>query len=326
MASAAKYAAPDPPPEKVVSVVQKKTALKAKIQQLKNSIEEAKQLRAKREAEFQSRLQSLSKEWTVTKDSKLRQWSDVLHYLEAERAAVSHVQHRQSDIIDIQVGNRKYTASRRLLLSEPDWLVSQLLHAHPGETSFFIDRDGDHFATILYWLRTGYAHVSSVTRAETGTSRLWVKPLATSSTDRTISTLRQLRAEVVYFGLRRLAQQLDSVLAATVSTKHKYAVLTYSMNFQPVSFIGESPEGIDLFEFDGDCFRSFKDMKKVLAEMHQAGWELETTLAPSAFNGRLVFYKKEDLALHPILAEPTLSKKTSRAALTVAAVSATSPG
>ena len=204
---------------------------------------------------------------------------------EVESGQLTHRFIAVEDIIHIQAGNKHYDASRALLMREKDWLMEYLLVANPGETSFFIDRDGEHFGHILYWLRTGYLHMDPGRQGP----------------------IRQLRAETLFYGLKSLTVAIDSLLAASVATQHRYAVLTFSPQFQPVSFLGVPPEGIDLFEYDGDCFKSFKDIRKVLSEMAVACWHLETTIAPSAFNGRLVFHKREDHGTLPLVADPVLS-------------------
>jgi len=181
------------------------------------------------------------------------------------------------DIITVNVGGTKFASSRVVLSKEKGsvlhWAVSDpppttLLRDSEGNT--FFDRDADMFPFILHYLRTG------------------MLPMDVHKNE-----YRKLRSEAEYFGLRGLLLLMDGLNVPGKTTRVQYAVLTYNNNFAPSSFMGMPPDNIELFYFQGDCFKSYKEMTQVLADMRHAGWELVLNINPGKMNGRLLFCKQE---------------------------------
>ena len=179
------------------------------------------------------------------------------------------------DIITVNVGGVRYASSRATFSKERGSVLQGVVADPPlitslkdNEGNIFFDRDGDLFQVIINYLRTSQLP-PDLTKAET----------------------RMLRNEGEFFGLKVFVTLLDSMQQRTVRVK--YAVLTYNNNFAPSSFMGMAPDGIELFYFQGDCFKSYKEMTQVLADMRNTGWEVAMNINPGRMNGRLLFCKQE---------------------------------
>jgi len=178
------------------------------------------------------------------------------------------------DVIGLNVGGRTFTTTRDTLCKERDSVLAVLFDRNAdvggglpvdSEGNFFLDRDSRLFAITLNYLRTG-----------------------TLPDDMPRSDRKLLKAEAEFFGLRSLAELLEE---DTRETKYRFAVMTYNNNFVPSSFMGSAPEGIELFYFQDDCYKSFKDMTQVLTDMREHGWHPVLNIPASNVNGRIVFCK-----------------------------------
>eukprot|EP01062_Namystynia_karyoxenos_P039859 TRINITY_DN28996_c0_g1_i1.p1 TRINITY_DN28996_c0_g1~~TRINITY_DN28996_c0_g1_i1.p1 ORF type:complete len:367 (+),score=124.88 TRINITY_DN28996_c0_g1_i1:94-1101(+) len=183
------------------------------------------------------------------------------------------------DIIGLNVGGRVFTTTRATLCRERDSLLASLFDpaAEAGlrlpvdsDGNFFIDRDGRLFAIALNFLRT------------------FSLPDGLSHSD-----LRLLRAEADFFGIQSLADLISEARDTAREQRCRYTVMTYNSNFVPSSFMGSAPQGIELFYFQDDCYKSYKDMAQVLADMRERGWHPVLNVPASTVNGRIVFCKDE---------------------------------
>jgi len=180
-----------------------------------------------------------------------------------------------SDVVSLNVGGKVFTTTVVTLRKEKDSMLAAMFSGRykistDKTGAYFIDRDGALFHHILTYLRTGTLPID----------------LSTVET-------RRLRTEADFYGLASLQMLLD---AEQRPVRSQFAVLQYTANFVPSCFLGPSPEGIDLFYFQGDCYRSCKDMTDVLRDMREAGWKLHLSVAPAHCGnscGRLVFVKED---------------------------------
>eukprot|EP00759_Apiculatamorpha_spiralis_P008686 PhF_6_TR1561/c0_g1_i1/m.2844 len=179
------------------------------------------------------------------------------------------------EVITLNVGGSIYTTTLATLRKEKDSMLSAMFSglysvATDRNGNYFLDRDGSLFRHVLTYLRTG-SPPSDLTPGET----------------------KRLRAEADFYGLAGLLQLLD---IDQRKIRQRFAVLQYNQTFVPSAFIGPAPEGIELFYFQGDCYRSCKDMTEVLKDMRSAGWKLHLSVAPAHCGnsqGRLVFMKED---------------------------------
>jgi hypothetical protein len=108
-------------------------------------------------------------------------------------------------IISLNVGGRTFSTTLTTLLSHPDSVLAKMFTGteaaaaaaaaevgmppamRDGTGAYFIDRDPETFAVILNYLRTGKVHLTQ------GVSR------------------NQLKDEALYYGLGRLAEDVDAI-------------------------------------------------------------------------------------------------------------------
>eukprot|EP00756_Hemistasia_phaeocysticola_P060249 Hpha_TRINITY_DN3868_c0_g1::TRINITY_DN3868_c0_g1_i1::g.44487::m.44487 len=205
---------------------------------------------------------------------------DLLQTLQMLQAEAEEMKRRYvppEDVIGLNVGGRTFTTTRDTLCRERDSVLAVLFDRNAldvggglpldAQGNFFLDRDSRLFAITLNYLRT-----------------------QTLPDDMPRSDRKLLKAEAEFFGLRSLAELLEEE-RETRETKYRYAVMTYNNNFVPSSFMGSAPEGIELFYFQDDCYKSFKDMTQVLTDMRGHGWHPVLNIPASNVNGRIVFCK-----------------------------------